>query len=421
MMILRRAVLASGLACLLLPACNRHGDAVLPAAAVAAGPAGSNNLPWPEPQAAEARHKIIHRDADAIRGECQRAAGGDWDRWQRETEPYRAALKARLDTLKTFDPPPTKSYDCRYEPLAPKDDFPLVEVSPRDFLSYLVKPDAFDAFRKDRPVQAVHRWLQKRGIDLIFVPVPKMTEVYVEHFLNKYPADGIIAPVVRRTLLELLDADVEVADGFPLFRALRETDSEYLYNTADSHWAPKGMRIIARELADRIARYDFGQRARYGMPIFKATVGPHVIPGASLDGQFGQTTSQYAWPVLTPEQRERAAKAQAKSGTHLQQFDGRPVEDDPDSPVVLMGNSYVLGFREVLIKELNLRIRSQWRAAGATDLFYEYWRDPKSLESVKVLIWMTTDQHIPIFRELPEGIAAETKPKGSATGSAGTP
>jgi hypothetical protein len=420
MMILRRAVLASGLVCLLLPACNRRADAVLPAAPVAAGPAGSNELPWPEPQAVKARAKIIRHDADAIRAECQRAAGGDWDKWQRETEPDRAALKARLDALKNFDPP-AKSYDCRYEPLAPRDDFPLVEVSPREFLSYLVKPDAFDAFRKDRPVQAVHRWLQKRGIDLIFVPVPKMTEVYVEHFLEKCPADGIIAPVVRRTLLELLDDDVEVADGFPLFRALRETDGEYLYNTADSHWAPKGMRIMAKELADRIARYDFGQRARYSMPVVKATVGLHIIPGASLEGQFGQTTSQYAWPALTPEQRERAAKAQTKTTTHLQNFDGRPVEDDPESPVVLMGNSYVLGFRQVLIKELNLRIRSQWRAAGATDLFYEYWRDPKELESVKVLIWITTDQHIPIFREVPEGIAADAKAKGSATDSAGTP
>jgi hypothetical protein len=236
-----------------------------------------------------------------------------------------------------------------------------------------------------------------------------MTEVYIEHFLDKTPPDAIIAPVLRRTPLELLDEDVEVVDVFPLFRALRAPDPEYLYNTAESHWAPKGMRIVAKDVADRIARYDFGQRARYGMPVAKATAGQHNIPGAALEGQFGQTTGQYAWTVLTPEQRERASKAQTKTTTHLQTFDGKPVEDDPESPVILLGNSYVLGFREVLIKELNLRIRSQWRAAGATDLFFEYLRDPKSLDGCKVLIWVTTDQHIPIFRELVEGIAVEAK------------
>jgi hypothetical protein len=395
-----RVGLAIGLACGLSAGCNRRADSV---------PVATPDDAWPEPQAVEARDRVMRRDADALRAECQRAAGGDWDKWQNDTEPYRAALKARLDALKAFDPPPAKWYDCRYEPLAPIDDFPLVEVSPREFLSYLVAPAAFDAFRKDRPVLAVHRWLKKRGIDLIFVPVPKMTEVYIEHFLGKYPPDGIIAPVVRRTLLELLDEDVEVVDGFPLFRALRQPDDEYLYNTADSHWAPKGMRIMAKELADRIARYDFGQQARYGLPVVKATAGPHNIPGASLEGQFGQMTSQYAWPVLTPEQRTRAAKAQTKTTTHLQTFDGKPVEDDPESPVILLGNSYVLGFREVLIKELNLRIRSQWRAAGSTDLFYEYLRDRKALDGCKVLIWITTDQHIPTFRELPEGIATGAK------------
>src|ERR1700722_7867708 len=75
-----------------------------------------------------------------------------------------------------------------------------------------------------------------------------MTEVYIEHFVRPCPTDGIIAPHVRRMMLESVEQDVEVVDGFRLFRSLRDVDSECLYNTCNAHWAPRASGIWRRLL-----------------------------------------------------------------------------------------------------------------------------------------------------------------------------
>jgi hypothetical protein len=406
---------AVALTCTLAAACDRRSETAVPQTAttpvapravvappppaVAKPPA---DPPKPEPQAVQARAVSIRATANVIRAECQRAAGGDWDKWQRQTEPYRVALKARLDALKSFNPPPTRDFDTRYEPLAGRDDFPLFEVSPREYLRHLYDPDGLAQFRKERPVVTVNRWLRQRGIDLIFVPVPKMAEVYIEHFLDPCPHDGVIAPHIRRTLLDLLDEDVEVVDGFPLFRGQRDTDREYLYNTADSHWAPRAMRLMSKELADRIARYSFGARARAAVPVVKAEPGRFYIPGAPLEGHVGELSGQYGWPALTPHQQELATKAQTLTALHVTMPDGREPHDDPRSPVLLMGNSYVMRFREQFIKELNLLVNAHWACGMTTQVFQEFVRDPKSLEHCRVVVWILTEQDLAGMRPLPE-------------------
>jgi hypothetical protein len=425
---IRRAIRMSGLlsilsTCVVLPGCGNHtdsagalGDATNPASQSSSGvPPGVERPPLPkhhplpteprravarapEPAAEEARAKIIHRDADAIRGQCKRAADGNWERWQRDTEPYRADLRAKLDMLKTpgLAPAPWR------EALEGRHGFPLFEVAPRDYLKYLYEPESLDGFRRDRAVVAAHRWLRDRGIDLIFVPVPKMTEVYVERFLDPYPPDGIIAPQVRHALLELLDDGVEVVDALPLLRSLRDSDSEYLYNTADSHWAPRAMRIIAKEVADRIARYKFGAESRSASPIVKAVPGPYHIHGPQTgDG----TTVQDGLPALNAEQKQRASAAQTKNHLQVTLPDGRVPTDDPGSPVLLIGNSYVINFREQLIRELNLLIRTNSGGGQTTESFADFLREPERLDNCRVIVWITTGQHLTEFKPLPPTIA----------------
>jgi hypothetical protein len=360
----------------------------------------------PEPRAVAARARVIQRDADAILAECRQAAGGDWDRWQKNTARYRDALKTKVSSLKVFEKPPAPYHEAQSEPLAGRDNFPLFEVAPPVFLRFLFEPESLDSFRKDRAVVAVDRWLKARGIDLIFIAVPKLTEVYIEHFLNDCPPDGIIAPHVRRILFDLLKEDVEVVDGFPSLRRLRDTDKEYLFNTADAHWAPRGMRIIAKEVGDRIARYKFGSRARYGLPIVKTAPGRHPIPGIPVGGELqGDMTAQFGWSALTPEQRKLAQPAQATSLAHVTMLDDSEPPDDPKSPVVLVGNSYVPLFREQLIKELNMLIRSDWKASATTEMFEDFLRDPSALDHCRVLIWVMSEKHMADFKPLPAAIA----------------
>jgi hypothetical protein len=355
-----------------------------------------------EPRAVAARAAVIRRDAGAIQAECQWAAAGDWGKWQRDTEPYRTALRTKIEALKELDGHNSPYPEGRSEALEGRDGFPLFETLAGVQLNYLYKPESLDGFARDRPVVAADRWLRQRGIDLIFVPVPKMTEVYMEHFLNPCPPDGIIAPHVRRNLLELLKADVEVVDGLPLFRSVRDVDAEYLYNTADPHWAPRGMRLMAKAVADRIERYEFGARARYGLPIVRTQRVPYAPPAGF----------QIGLAALTDDQRQRAARAESVKGSEVYTRDGRTPTNDTSSPVLLIGHSYVPGFRDQLIKELNLLIAVRRGNGTTTEFFAEFLRNPETLASARVVVWLTTEQHLTQFKPMPEPIlqtfAAET-------------
>jgi hypothetical protein len=345
-----------------------------------------------EPRAIAARTAAIRRDAAAIRAECERAAGGDWDRWLRDTQPCRKELGEKLAALKVF-PPPQVGPAC--EPLAGKEGFPLFEIDARVRVSYLQQADVFDQFRKSRVAMAADRWLRRQGIDLIFVPVPKMTEIYIDRFLSKSPPDRIIAPHVRRTLLELLEQDVEVIDGFSLFNEMRDFDSEYLYNTADTHWAPRGMRIMAKAIADRVDRYRFGAQARFRLPMTHSTIGPNVFK--DYVGRFGG----FGYSLISPEQAGRAKEAQTTSTIKVETFDNQPLPDEPTSPVMLIGNSFVLGFREQLIRELNMLIMTRWNADNTTQHFLDFLREPTLLDHCRVIVWITTEQHMSKMGDMP--------------------
>ena len=399
----RRAAFAL-VAALLLSACNKHPGATNVASTTGAprtAKAHRSEPRQPEPLAVAERDKVIRRDADVIRAECQRAAGGDWDKWRSDTAAYRAALRDRISGLKPAGEQselrkgPGMS-ELRFEPLPGLDDFPLVEIGARDYLTYLGDITCFDGFYRDNAVVAAHRWLRQRGVDLIFVPVPKMTEVYIEHFVQPGPADGVIAPHVRRTLLELLDAGVEVVDAFALFRPKRDPDPEYLYLAADAHWGPPGMRLAARELARRIARYEFG----------KAAAGARAVVKCIPEG--GQALEQHGFAILNSKQRERFA-AVTKNPPSITTPDGRAVPDDPGSPVLLIGNSFTRNFREVLVHELNLLVHADWSPGQTTEAFADLLREPERLDNRQVVIWISSLPAMAHLKPLPAAVAGPAK------------
>jgi hypothetical protein len=357
-----------------------------------------------EERAVAMRKAVIDRDAATIEAQCQQAAGGDWEKWQRDTARYREDLKAKIDALKKQPELHGLPEGGDIEPLEGRDGFPLFEVGAKDQLTYLVEPDSLDKFRKEPPPVVAARWFRKHhNIDLIFVVVPKLTEMHIDRFLDPGPKDGIIAPHARKALLELLKNDVEVVDGFSLFRPCRDADTEYLFNTADNHWSPRGMRIMAKEIAERIERYRFGTRARYALPIVRTQVGPYRID--LCVGGFG---SQNGWPTLTEEQRERARRAQTTNLSEVvMQGDGSPPPNDPKSPVLLIAHSYGLYFGDQLVKELNLLIDSQIILAGTCQFFAKYLREPSSLDHARVVVWLTTEQNMTRFGSLPGPIMAD--------------
>jgi hypothetical protein len=360
-----------------------------------------------EPRAVEARAMAIRRDAESIAAECRQSADGNWDRWERDTARYRSALRAKIESLKTLHPTHADNSFSKYAAMEGKDNFPLFEIMAPTELNYLYDPASLDRFRRERAVVVAHRWLRERGIDLIFVALPKMTELYVEHFVDACPPDGVIAPHVRRALLELLESDVEVVDGFRLFRSFRDADDEYLYHAADTHWAPRAMRITAKHLADRIERYRFGARGRYGLSISNTTLGPSgsttFVPNLEK-----WLPAQNGWAALEPEQWKRAETVLTTTDLCTTARDGGKLTDDVRSPVLLIGTSYVEHFDKHLARELNLRVHSFGAAGRTTQVFGEFLRQPDLLAHCRVVVWITTGHDLPNFPPLPPAIAAAT-------------
>jgi hypothetical protein len=332
-----------------------------------------------DPVIARERAKAIRQQADAIRAECP--DGGDWDKWQQDTAPYRATLRDRANKRGVL---------ASDEADGTPGDFPLFEIKPAVELVHVYDPDSLQSMRADKVVQAGDDWLRQRGIDLIFVPVPQLTEVYVEHFLNPSPPDGIVAPHLRRALLELLDDGVEVVDAFEPLRASRQPAPDYLFYSADKHWSGRGQRIIADAVGKRLARYDFCQRSLVGPPIVK--------PVGLGDGQFRQ--SGYA--ALTDEERRRAiAAVNLLPMTRLVLADGSEPADDPESPIMLIGDSFAAGFREELMRATNLRLRTRRGDGNTTQWFTDFLRETDLLDGVRVVVWVQSEQHLANLRPVP--------------------
>src|SRR5262249_5223401 len=105
-------------------------------------------------------------------------------------------------------------------------------------------------------------------------------------------------------------------------------------------------------------------------------------------------------------QQAVAVRAQTTTLPHVKMPSGEAPPDDPLSPVLLVGHSYVTYFREQLIRELNLLVRTVTGAGQTTDFFGDLVREPERLDGVRVVIWVTTEQHLTQFKPLPPSVAA---------------
>jgi hypothetical protein len=322
------------------------------------------------------RAESIRQSIQALQEECRRNAGGDWLRWEALLAPYRGDLAARIQTTRPFNPTAPGFFEARSALLEAKDGFPLFECAPQLYLQYLLAPECLTAFRTDRPVVACARWLKQKDIDLLFVPVPKMTEIYPEHFADHCPGDRIVAPQMRHVLLELLEADVEVVDALPCLLAQRDRTPLPLYQPADPHWAPLGQACVARAIAEHLKRYDFVAAARQSPPVYKIVEGP-----------YSPFSAQAAQAALNPQQRPRAENAHARTCAIITRQEGGGFYSR-ESPVVLIGDSYNLGLTELLGKEINIPVHPHHGAGQTTQAFTDFLRDPDLLNHCKVVVWL---------------------------------
>jgi alginate O-acetyltransferase complex protein AlgJ len=355
-------------------------------AAPAAAPKLARGVPTPAPAAT----------ADAVRAELA-AHGGSWSAWAKEVAPLHAALKARLAAI----PQGAKA-------VAGSDGFLFFGQS----LAYAVGGDLGKQKRDKNPIPAIVRFrdlLAAHGVDLLFVPVPTKVEVFPERAGTPPGKDGaalarfagqVANPFERKFLLDLAGAGVETVDLLPAFLAERgrlpSPPAEPLYQKQDTHWTSRGLELAARLVAERVKRYPWyaelaGRRRAY----------------RTKDAPFSRHGDLHS---RLPEAEKAGYAPEALVGHQVTSPDGAPYEDDPDSPVVLLGDSFTgvyelmdcehAGVSAHLAKEIGYPVDLVMSYGGGPNVRSKLLRRGEdALASKRLVIWMMTARDLYDFWE----------------------
>lgn len=345
---------------------------------------------WPGTAASIGRQEAIARTAENIEQECQRDAGGDWQQWFEQM----AAFREELNPIIAREWEKQRTGVVKTGLIRAAGNPPLfVECLSGGYLSLagFSGPSAWGEWLKQRNapsiIATVKDWLKQRDIDLIFVPAPKMTEVYPDRVVSHVPKDRIVAPHMRKMLLDLLRADVEVVDLLPAFLKAREQDDrEPLFLPTDTHWSDRAQRIAAQDIMARLERYPFVKAALAKPALYKTD------PIASIPVQGS------LWGDLTGAERQEVGDA---VNTHVMRVrkvsDGTPVAPVDESAIVIMGDSYTnqslfvapgSGISALIAKGANQPVTIVSTAGGTTEPVKDLARNPELLDKVKVVIWI---------------------------------
>jgi alginate O-acetyltransferase complex protein AlgJ len=311
--------------------------------------------------------------------------GGSWTAWSTELAALHTLLKKRLDAI----PSGAKA-------LQGSDGFLFFRQS----LAYVLGGDLGQQKGDHNPIPVIvefQKLLADQGVDFLFVPVPTKVEVFADK-TSKPPHDAslarfagkIVNPYQRKFLLDLSDRGVEVLDLLPAFLGERKDDaraSEPLFQAQDTHWTSRGLELAARLVAERIKRYDW----------FKG-IADHRQTYTSKDEAFtrhGDLVSRL------PEAERTGISPETLVGHQVLGPDGSLYDDDPDSPIVLLGDSFTGVYQRMDCEHAGVSAHLAKAIGYPVDLVMSYGGGPNvrekllkrgvdKLKDKKLVIWMMT-------------------------------
>lgn len=254
------------------------------------------------------------------------------------------------------------------------------------------------------PVPAIvdfQQQLKARGIDLVVVPVPPKAAVYPEKIIPGFDVHANDpAPVLHQFYDELRAAGVDVLDLSGLFVEKRDDSRGAVFCKTDSHWSGLGCVLAAQAIAEKIRpKLANASGAKEYVAEWKDT----QING-DLDG------------LLARDARKPGAERIAIQ-TVSEKGNGRAIEPDPNSPVLLLGDSHTLVYHDFLAERAGLldQLALQLgfapdligtRGSGATpvriNLYRHTAKDAGYLAKKKVIVWCFAARE---FTEANEGWA----------------
>ena len=262
------------------------------------------------------------------------------------------------------------------------------------------KPDLAD------PLPAIldfHEQLKARGIELLVVPVPPKAAIYPEKIVAGVdPRTKDDAPVLHRFYDKLRAAGVDVLDLSALFIQNRDNPRGPVFCKTDSHWSGIGCVLASQAIAEKV-------QSKIPSP---GTTREYVAEWneAERDGDLASLVAGDG-RKLSPE--KIAVQSVSEKGT------GAAVQDDPNSPLLLLGDSHTLIYhdrdflpvRAGLVDQLALRLGFApdligTSGSGATpvriNLYRRSVKDPGYLAKKKMIVWCFAARE---FTESTEGWA----------------
>jgi SGNH hydrolase-like domain, acetyltransferase AlgX len=239
------------------------------------------------------------------------------------------------------------------------------------------------------PIPAIadfNKQLKDRGIQLLLVPVPPKAEIYPDKLLPEVRVSGTdVTPLKGLFYDELRSQGVEVLDLAPSFLAYRAKEQEAVFCKTDTHWSGIGCVLAAQAIAEKI---------RVKVPELPSK-GDYTSDwvNISIEGDLSGLLSAKI-PKPGPESvRVRSVVSKAT---------GSGVVPDPNSPMLLLGDSFTLVFHDFyatnagLLDQLAVELGFApdvigTRGSGATpvriSLFRRGAKDPDFLAKKKIVVW----------------------------------
>lgn len=232
-----------------------------------------------------------------------------------------------------------------------------------------------------------HEQLEKSGIQLLIVPVPPKGLVYADKLGFEAEEGGAASsPALGEFYALLREKGIDVLDLAPVFQRERSASDAPLYCRTDTHWSGRGCEVAAAEIRTFMEVQGWIQPA--AEPPFVAERRSVEIRG-DLQRMLGEDGDP-----------ESVALRFVRVGD-----DGRAPAPDVDSPVLLLGDSYVLvfhyggdmhargaGLAEQVAMELArgidvLGVRGSGATPARISLMRRVRSNPEYLRKKKVVIW----------------------------------
>ncbi len=245
--------------------------------------------------------------------------------------------------------------------------------------------------------------LRARGIELLMVPVPPKASIYPEKIVNGIDARATDpAPELHRFYEQLSAAGIDVLDLSALFVRNKGNPRGPVFCKTDSHWSGFGCALAAEAIAEKV-------RGKIAKP---ATAREYVAEWKDAERE-GDLASLLARDGRRPTPEKIAVQSVSEKGT------GAAVLEDPNSPLLLLGDSHTLIYhdrdflpvRAGLVDQLALQLGFApdligTSGSGATpvriNLYRRSVKDPGYLAKKKVVVWCFAARE---FTEATEGWA----------------